>query len=71
MKQPTRKSVISRAWEINGMLNNLRAKIEKLTDEIQQVEDSEDFDNFSLRAMRQTLEDLAAFDLEDSIITAE
>ena len=67
----TRKQAIKRAYEINNMLFNLRLKIDKLTDEMILIEENEDFDDFSLRALRQTLEDLRNFDLEDWIITAE
>lgn len=67
----TRKQAIQRAKEIDQMLFGLRIKIDKLTEAIIEIEDGEDFDDFSLRALRQTLEDLRNFDLEDAIINAE
>lgn len=67
----TRKQVIKRTYEIDKMLFNLRIKIDKLTEEMILVEENEDFDDFSLRALRQTLEDLRNFDLEDWIACAE
>ena len=67
----TRKQVIKRAYEIDKMLFNLRIKIDKLTEEMILVEENEYFDDFSLRALRQTLEDLRNFDLEDWIACAE
>lgn len=70
-KNNTRKSVINRAWQINEMLENLRKKVNILIDEIADVEENEDFDDFSLKSLRYALEDLSSFDLEDSIVTAE
>jgi len=67
----TRKQAIKRAYQINDILFSLRIKIDKLTEEMIIIEENEDFDDFSFRALRQTLEDLRNFDLEDSIITAE
>ena len=67
----TRKQAIKRAWEINNMLNKLKEKAEKLSDEIANIEDNEDYDDFSLRSVRYNLDDLVNFDLEDSIYTAE
>lgn len=67
----TRKQAIKRAWEINNMLTKLKEKAEKLSDEIANIEDNEDYDDFSLRSVRYTLDDLVNFDLEDSIYTAE
>lgn len=67
----TRKQAIKRAYEIDTMLFRLRLKIDKLTEEMIIIEENEDFDDFSFRALRQTLEELRNFDLEDSIITAE
>lgn len=67
----TRKQAIKRAYQIDDMLTTLKIKIDKLTEEMILIEENEDFDDFSFRALRQTLEDLRNFDLEDSIFTAE
>lgn len=65
----TRKQIIKRAKEINTMLRRLEAKAEKLAEEIAIYGEETDYDDYiyTMQNLKNTLEDLASFDLEDAI----
>ncbi len=64
----TRKQIIKRAGELDEMLKRLQNKADKLAEEIALYSD-EDYDDYIYRMqnLKNTLEELASFDLEDSI----
>lgn len=65
----TEKQIIRKALTINKHLNNLRKECENLIEEIEIFGDEVDCDTYlyELRYLKYTLQDLADFDLEDSI----
>ena len=65
----TEKQIIRKALTINKHLNNLRKECENLIEEIEIFGDEVDPDIYlyELRYLKHTLQDLADFDLEDSI----
>lgn len=69
----TEKQIIRKALTINKHLNNLRKECENLIEEIEIFGDEVDYDTYiyELRNLKYTLQDLADFDLEDSIALAQ
>ena len=65
----TAKQIIKRAEEIDEMLKRLQAKADKLAEEIAIYGDEVDYDDYIYRMqnLKYALEELANFDLEDSI----
>ena len=62
-------AIIKKAWQINAKLDKIRQECESLINEC--YEHGDNYDNadyeYGLRLMVESLEDLAGFDLEDTI----
>lgn len=62
-------AIITEAEKINAQLRKLEQKAQDLAERIAEFGDAYDYDTYiyELRNLELTLQDLAAFDLEDSI----